>query len=116
MTDEPKPVMLDLHPARATSSASLELSVGQVVSGQANGQVVLGGGGSAVVVGGKVEDVPALDRRPFILWCLAWAVPGRSVGEHSLHGPWLLRWGLGGALGAAVGAWLWDVLKPRERS
>ena len=100
MTDGQKPVMLDLHPARMTSSASLELTVGQAVGAQASGQLVMGGRASAVVVDGKAEDAAAV-RRPFIAWCLGWAVPGGSVGEHSLHGPWLLRWGLGGALGAA---------------
>lgn len=73
--------------------------------------------GGARAFGSAVESYAVgrakVDRRPQVGLALGGAGLGGPFGEHALHGPWLLRWGAGAALGAAIAAWLWDSLRSR---
>ena len=80
-----------------------------------SGPVLVTGGGSIRVEGEAVRRGELLDRRPMIAWCLAWTMPGVAIAEHVLdRDPWLVRWGLGSALGGTVGRLLWDVFGPSD--
>ena len=105
------PANIPLNPARSESSASLALSAPAAIAyaDAMNGTVVASG---SAVERYEVGKQP-VDHRARIAWSLIGVEPGGTLGEHSLHAPWLLRWGLGAALGAAFMAWLWDALKPR---
>jgi hypothetical protein len=75
------------------------------------------GVGTATASGHEVERYEVgsqpIDRRAQLAFIAAGVEPGGTLGEHALHAPWALRWGLGAALGAAFMAWLWDAIKRR---
>jgi hypothetical protein len=103
-------VWLGLAPARSESSASLDLTTPIAVAGTTG--LTFDVKGAVTVVQGEAPS--RVDRREQVAWVLGGTGLGIPVGEHVLHGePWLLRWALGAALGAAFAAWLWDLLRPR---
>jgi hypothetical protein len=69
--------------------------------------------GGAAWTAPRTKQAWRIDRQGTLIAVVTGAGPGGTLGEHALHGPWLLRWGPGAALGGAVLAWLWDVLRPR---
>ncbi len=99
----------------------------------ANGVAMATGSASEVFIGGPAKLPPGggtvaveipdwfwdgtaasgTDPRGRIGWCFVGVGLGGTVGEHSLHGPWILRWGFGAALGGTLLARLWDALRPR---
>jgi hypothetical protein len=121
---------IPLNPARSRSSASLELTAGPrpieanlgvnvTLSGEVafpkvvTSDVAMRSGARTGITGEKVPGRRQIDRRGTVIAAVTGAGPGGTFGEHALHGPWLLRWGMGAALGGAVLAWLWDALRPR---
>jgi hypothetical protein len=103
-----------------SSSVSVGLSTGRHVADSINVSdaatvYVDRMSGTATASGSAVDSVgrAKADRRSQIGVALGGGSLGGPFGEHTLHGPWLLRWGPGAALGAAVAAWLWEVLRPR---
>jgi hypothetical protein len=69
--------------------------------------------GFTQAISGEKIETPSIDRRGALIAAVTGVGTGGAVGEHTLQGPWLLRWGFGAAVGGALVAWLWDALRPR---